>query len=144
MLGKLKLKLKLKLKDIFQSFTTANKTASNLGPRGEDIAVKFLKKNGYKILQRNYDTKFGEIDVIAYDHGAISFVEVKTRLSEDFGPPELAVTQTKKNHTIKTAQKYIAENKLEDVLCRFDVVTIQLSDDGGTKELRLLKNAFTI
>lgn len=132
------------LKAIFQLFSTLIKKKDSLGASGEKIAVKFLRKNGYKILQRNYNTKFGEIDVIGYDHGTISFIEVKTRLSESFGPPESAVTQTKKNHIIKTAQKYITENKLEDVCCRFDVVTVRLSNDGKSQEVSLLKNAFTL
>lgn len=132
------------LKTIFQLFSTPIKKKDSLGASGEKIAVKFLRKNGYKILQRNYNTKFGEIDVIGYDHGTISFIEVKTRLSESFGPPESAVTQTKKNHIIKTAQKYITENKLEDVCCRFDVVTVRLSNDGKSQDVSLLKNAFTL
>ncbi len=132
------------LKAIFQSFTTPIEKEDSSGVKGEKIAVKFLRKNGYKILLRNYSNKFGEIDVIGYDHGTISFIEVKTRLSESFGPPELAVTQTKKNHIIKTAQRYITENKLEDVCCRFDVVSVRLSNDDKSQEINLLKNAFTL
>ncbi len=132
------------LKAIFQLFSTPIEKEDSPGVRGEKIAVKFLKKNGYKVLRRNYFTKFGEIDVIGYDHGTISFIEVKTRLSESFGPPELAVTQAKKNHIIKTAQKYITENKLEEVCCRFDVVSVRLSNDGKSQEVSLLKNAFTL
>lgn len=132
------------LKALFQLFSKPIEKEDSLGTRGEKIAVKFLKKNGYKVLRKNYFTKFGEIDVIGYDRGTISFIEVKTRLSESFGPPELAVTQIKKNHIIKTAQKYIIENKLEDVCCRFDVVSIRLSNDGKAHEVSLLKNAFTL
>ncbi|MGR3309309.1 MAG: YraN family protein [Candidatus Brocadiales bacterium] len=132
------------LKAIFQSFTTPIEKEDSSGAKGEKIAVRFLRKNGYKILRRNYSNKFGEIDVIGYDHGTISFIEVKTRLSESFGPPELAVTQTKKNHIIKTAQRYITENKLEDVCCRFDVVSVRLSNDDKSQEINLLKNAFTL
>lgn len=132
------------LKAISNLFSTTIKKEDSPGAKGEKIAVKFLKKNGYKILQRNYNTKFGEIDVIGYDRGAISFIEVKTRLSESFGPPEAAVTQAKKNHIIKTAQKYITDNKLEDVHCRFDVVSVRLSNDCKSQEVRLLKNAFIL
>lgn len=131
-------------KAIFQFFTSPTKKGTSLGARGEKIAVQFLKKNGYKILQRNYDTNLGEIDVIGYDHGTVSFIEVKTRLSESFGPPELAITQAKKNHIIKTAQKYIMENQLEDVCCRFDVVSIQFSNGGKSQDVSLIKNAFTL
>ena len=132
------------LKAIFQLFSTPIRKEDSLGARGEKIAIKFLKKNGYKILRRNYNNKFGEIDVIGYDHGTVSFIEVKTRLSESFGPPELAVTQTKKNHIIKTAQRYITDNKLEDVCCRFDVISVRLSNDDKSQEVSLLKNAFTL
>jgi putative endonuclease len=132
------------LKVLLQLYITTIRKEDSTGARGEEIAVKFLKKNGYKILQRNYSTKFGEIDVIGYDHGTISFVEVKARQSEEFGPPELAVTQTKKNHIIKTARKYITENKLEEISCRFDVVSVRLSSTDKSQEVRLLKNAFTL
>lgn len=132
------------LKTIFQTPSTPIEKEDSPGTRGEKIAVKFLKKNGYKILQRNYNARFGEIDVIGYDRGTVCFIEVKTRQSQSFGPPELAVTQAKRNHIIKAAQKYIRENKLEDVCCRFDVVSVQLSNDGKSQEVSLIKNAFTL
>ena len=68
--------------------------------KGEALAGKLLKKRGYKILKRNYVSKYGEIDIVAYDKGTISFVEVKTRQSENYGPPELAVTKEKRKMSL--------------------------------------------
>jgi len=103
----------------------------DVGSRGEQVAVKFLKKNGYKILQRNYRCKFGEIDIVCYDHGTIAFVEVKTRYSDTYGPPELSVTETKKRHIIK------------GIDVRFDVVSVFHTPMKKYPAITLFKNAFT-
>jgi len=66
-----------------------------LGKKGEEVAIRFLKKSGYRILSRNYVCKLGEIDVIAKEKDTLVFVEVKTRTSTTFGPPQLAVNPTK-------------------------------------------------
>ncbi len=89
--------------------------------KGEDLAGKFLKKSGYKILKRNYVSKYGEIDIVAYDRGTISFVEVKTRQSENYGPPELAVTREKRKRIIKTSLNDLAINHI-DIHCTRCVV----------------------
>ena len=78
-----------------------------LGLEGEQVAYEFLKKQGYKILQRNYRPGNTEIDIIGYDKGTIAFLEVKTGLSRRYGPPEIRVTETKKRRIYKTAQEYI-------------------------------------
>ena len=65
--------------------------SKNIGDMGEKKAVKFLKKKGYRILETNFKTKFGEIDIIAKKEGCICFVEVKTRSSDNFGEPREAV-----------------------------------------------------
>ena len=115
----------------------------DVGSRGEQVAVKFLKKNGYKILQRNYRCKFGEIDIVCYDHGTIAFVEVKTRYSDTYGPPELSVTETKKRHIIKVALHYVAEKKIEGIDVRFDVVSVFHTPMKKYPAITLFKNAFT-
>ncbi|MCC7240260.1 MAG: YraN family protein [Candidatus Brocadia sp.] len=102
-----------------------------------------LKKNGYKILQRNYRRRNGEIDIICYDHGSIVFVEVKTRYSDIFGPPELSVTEAKRRQIVKVASQYIANKKLEGVDLRFDVVSIFYPPDKKHAMIKLFKNAFT-
>ena len=87
--------------------------------KGEALAGKLLKKRGYKILKRNYVSKYGEIDIVAYDKGAISFVEVKTRQSDNYGPPELAVTKEKRKRIIRTALNYLVKNHIEDIELSF-------------------------
>ncbi len=111
--------------------------------KGENLAKKFLKKNGYKILKRNYVSRNGEIDIVAYDKGTIAFVEVKTRLSKNFGPPELAITNKKRSKIIRTALNYLITNKIEEMDYRFDVVSILFKKDSNNPNIGLLKNAFT-
>lgn len=114
-----------------------------VGSRGEQLAVKFLKKNGYKILQRNYRCKIGEIDIICYDHGAIVFVEAKTRYSSSYGPPELSVTEAKKRRIVKVAMHYVAEKKIVGRDFRFDVVSVFYTPMKKYPVITLFKNAFT-
>jgi len=111
--------------------------------KGEALAGKILKKSGYKILKRNYVSKFGEIDIVAYDRGTICFVEVKTRQSESYGPPELAVTKEKRKRIIRTALNYLSINHIEDTDCRFDVVSILYKEDDSKSDIELLERAFT-
>ncbi len=111
--------------------------------KGENLAKRLLKKNGYKILKRNYVSKNGEIDIVAYDRGAIVFVEVKTRLSESFGTPELAITNEKRSKIIRTALNYLITNKIEEMDYRFDVVSILFKKDSKNPYIKLLKDAFT-
>ncbi len=110
-----------------------------LGREGEDLAAEFLKKHGYKILDRNYHTRAGEIDIIALHDGAVVFVEVKMRTSDRYGAPELAVNQQKQRRMVRAALGYIKYKKIHQVPCRFDVVAI--TGEGGS-ELELIENAF--
>jgi len=110
-----------------------------LGQEGEDRAAKFLIEQGYRILERNYRTKSGEIDLIALDKDEVVFVEVKTRTSDVFGAPELAVNPRKQRSMIKAALGYIKYKKLHQVPCRFDVVTVSAA--AGQK-VELIRNAF--
>ncbi|MCF6157136.1 MAG: YraN family protein [wastewater metagenome] len=114
-----------------------------VGTKGEQIAVRFLRKNGYKILQRNYTYRGGEIDIIGYDRGVVVFVEVKTRHSDTYGPPELSITELKKKHMIKGALRYIMEKKIQDREIRFDVISIFYSQAENYPKITLFKNAFT-
>ena len=111
-----------------------------IGLKGEKAACVFLKKNGYKILTRNYKKSFGEIDIIAKKDENISFIEVKTRISTEFGLPCQAVTKSKKNRIIKTAKAYIVEKSLDENYS-FDIIEIY---HNGTKILNVehIKNAF--
>jgi putative endonuclease len=118
-------------------------TPDELCKKGEALAGKILKKKGYKILKRNYVSKYGEIDIVAYDRGIICFVEVKTRQSENYGPPELAVTKEKRKRIVRTALNYLMINNIEDTDCRFDVVSILYKEDVNKPDIELLESAFT-
>ena len=110
-----------------------------LGKEGEDRAAQFLKKQGYRILERNYSTRSGEIDLIALHDGVVVFVEVKTRTNAAYGAPELAVTPRKQQRMVKAALGYIKYKKLHQVPCRFDVVAIAPERE---QEVELIQNAF--
>ncbi len=111
--------------------------------KGEALAGKLLKKRGCRILKRNYVSKYGEIDIVAYDKGTSSFVEVKPRQSENYGPPELAVTKEKRKRIIRTALNYLSVNHIEDTDYRFDVVSILYKEDDNKPDIELFESAFT-
>ena len=111
-----------------------------VGKKGEEVALRFLKKNGYRILQRNYVCKLGEVDIIAREKDTLAFVEVKTRTSTTFGPPQLAVNASKQMQLSKAALSFIKEKRLEEMNARFDVVAILLRPEG--EEIELIRDAF--
>ncbi len=106
------------------------------GTAGEILAVNFLKKNKYKILETNYKNHFGEIDIIARDGKVIVFVEVKRRMTKEFGAPIEAVTPFKQNKIRTVAEMYLSAKgqTLADV--RFDVIEIL------DTQINHVKNAF--
>ena len=112
------------------------------GDRGERAAAKFLKRQGYRIVQRNYSTPWGEIDLVALDGNTIVFVEVKTRASLIAGRPEEAVTLEKQKTLTRMALSYLKKYKLLECPARFDVVAIIWPDDNSPPEIRHLRNAF--
>jgi putative endonuclease len=110
---------------------------------GENTAVKYLTKNGYKILEKNFRTIFGEIDIIAKEKDTIVFVEVKTRKSDDFVSPLESVDSKKQKHLIRAGLSYLKSKKIfEKVPCRFDVVSIVSHDSDKNSKIELIKNAF--
>lgn len=109
----------------------------SLGKAGEDMAVKFLKRKKYRVVERNYHSPFGEIDIVAWDGDTLSFVEVKARSSSNYGPPQAAVGWAKQARLCRVALDYLAKHKITDVGMRFDVVAITVQ--GGAE---LIKNAF--
>jgi putative endonuclease len=111
-----------------------------LGDAGEDLAAAALKKQGYKILARNYTTPLGEIDLIARQGGELVFIEVKTRKSLRYGEPQDAVSATKQARLRKLADYYLQRQRLGEVPLRFDVVGITMSTDGPKVEV--FQNAF--
>ncbi|MBN2096868.1 MAG: YraN family protein [Candidatus Omnitrophica bacterium] len=110
-----------------------------LGKRGERLAVQFLRRQGYRILARNFSCRLGEIDLIAQEKDTTVFIEVKTRASCEFGLPQAAIRQKKIKHLRRTAQYYIKHNAHSDDNFRFDVVAIVLED---LPKIELIKNAF--
>ncbi len=113
-----------------------------LGKKGEEVALRFLKKKGYRIIEQNYVCKMGEMDLIAKEKDTLAFIEVKTRTSTAFGPPQLAVNSSKQRQLSKVALYFLKEKKLEDVKARFDVVAIILGQNG--EEIELIKDAFDL
>jgi len=115
----------------------------SLGKKGEEIAVNFLQKQGYKILERNFKKRYGEIDIVALDGNSLVFIEVKTRFSEEYGSPEESVTSWKLRQIAKTGEFYkLLHPEFPDLL-RIDVVAVELTSQGEVKEIRLIKNAYT-
>ena len=113
-----------------------------LGEKGEAIAVRQLKKDGYKILETNYRTQLGEIDIVAKDKGTFAFVEVKTRRSVHFGSPKWAVTAQKQKKISTVALYYLKTTNQSTAKARFDVVTVTLNQDKPRVEI--IKNAFEL
>ncbi|MEW6062226.1 MAG: YraN family protein [Bacteroidota bacterium] len=112
----------------------------NIGSIGEEIAEQFLVNNGYLILEKNFYYQHGEVDIIAKDGETLVFVEVKTRRSTRFGAPEEAVTVKKQEILRRTAEGYVMLKNLNNVECRFDVVSISMNN--GKAECILLKDCF--
>ena len=107
---------------------------------GEALAVDFLVKKGYRIIERNYRYERGEIDLIAEDGAQLVFVEVKARRSKRYGMPEDAITKTKCEKLWKVALGFLAERGREDSAYRFDVVAIEYVNDAPV--IRHLVDAF--
>lgn len=96
----------------------------NIGDSGEDFAARVLEESGYQIIERNYSTRYGEIDIIALRDGILHFIEVKTRTSADFGYPAEAVTETKITRIRRTAECYISRRRAFWRSISFDVFEI--------------------
>lgn len=106
---------------------------------GEDKACEYLKKIGFKILERNYRKTYGEIDIIALDKDVLAFIEVKTRTSDQFGSPLEAITYWKLKSLIKTAQYYkMTHPKLPESL-RIDAVSVILNGQD-VQSIELTRN----
>jgi len=95
-----------------------------IGQKGENIAKNYLIKHGYRIIESNFRTKIGEIDIIAKKNKLIVFVEVKTRSNLLFGCPYEAVDYRKQQKIIKTAQYYLLQNKHLSIQYRFDIIEV--------------------
>lgn len=119
-------------------------TAKDFGKQGEYLAEQFLKKHGYKIIERNYRCCLGEIDLIARHQNDLVFIEVKTRNSFNFSYPVEAVNYAKQRKIIQVSLYYIKEKRLTGVNCRYDVIGIVLDKNKPKPvyDLQLIKGAF--
>ena len=118
-----------------------------LGAKGEEVAVSYLKSKGYRIVERNYRIRFGEIDIIAEQGDDLVFIEVKTRSGTLFGSPFESVTKQKQKQLSKVALEYISKQGFHDRPARFDVVGIELQKGSETFQdaaVELLQNAFDL
>lgn len=114
----------------------------SLGNIGEDAAVNYLKKRGYKIVERNYRSRFGEIDIVAKHKEYYVFVEVKMRRDDFYGGGEAAVDKFKQRKLRLTAELYLQEKRL-DTPVRFDVVLIHSDGDKiKSTEIEVIQDAF--
>ncbi len=112
-----------------------------VGPKGEKLARRFLKRQGYKILAKNYTCPVGEIDLIALDGRTIAFIEVKTRQGGDQADPEDTVTAAKRRKLYQVARYWLNQRQADDYACRFDVVAVTLPE-GGKPVIRHTPDAF--
>lgn len=111
-----------------------------IGKNGEELACKYLEKNDYEILERNFFTGKGEIDIIARIKNEYVFIEVKTRISKNFGQPIEAVDEHKKKNIIKASKFYIYLNSLENKYIRFDIIEVYINKNNSL--INHIKNVF--
>ncbi len=100
-------------------------TKKEIGRFGEEIAEDFLKRKKYKILEKNFQNRFGEIDIIAKDKNQLVFVEVKLKTNPYFGLPEEEFNFYKKKKLKKTIKSYLMEKKIKDENWRVDLIAIE-------------------
>jgi putative endonuclease len=111
-----------------------------LGRRGERAAEKYLRRNGYRIVKRNFRAAGAEIDLVAMDGDVLVFVEVKTRRSLDAGAPHEAVDERKQRQIRRAAELFATRYREDEIEMRFDIVAVDAS--GERLEIELLRNAF--
>ena len=111
------------------------------GMRGEALVARYLREKGYKLAAHGYRSRFGEIDLIAWDSNVLCFIEVKTRTNLDVALPREYVTAQKQNKLRKTAMMYLAEKRL-DCPARFDVAEVYAERGFDEARIEYIENAF--
>ena len=126
----------------FNVLVTMNDTKykKNFGNKAEELACEYLSELGYKIVERNFLIRGGEVDIIAWDKNTLVFVEVKARFSHSYGTPFEAITYFKIKSLLKTALVYIQKRKLGDISYRFDAVSIDYTKSFQNPDIDLMKN----
>lgn len=116
------------------------KITNPVGILGEDIAVDYLKKKGYKIIERNFRKKYEEIDIIAISGSTLVFIEVKTRTSDSYGTPFEGISPFKVHHLVQLAQFYkmTHPNIPEDM--RIDAIGVIVTHDNRLEKIEHLEN----
>lgn len=114
------------------------------GQTSEAQAEQFLRKKGYRILERNLRTTLGELDLVVEDAEVLVFVEVKARTTQAFGGALLAVDHRKRAKLIRLASQYLARRHWTDRVCRFDVVLVQGGQSSAELRVEHLQNAFDV
>lgn len=122
-------------------FFWRKRTPEPLGKQGENIAVRHLKRAGYRILDRNVKLGRYEIDIIAREGDTVAFVEVKTRRTNTFAEPEANVNHTKQEHIRRAARTYIYRHPEPNTYYRYDIVSVVLPEIGKPA-VTLFRNAF--
>lgn len=115
----------------------------DLGKRGEEIALSHLLQKGYKLLAKNFHTRFGEVDLIFTKNNILIFVEVKLKVGEDFGTPEEMITPSKISQVQKTAEMFLLQNpqiSQKYPSYRLDAVTIVLEEDRSIRRVNHYEN----
>jgi len=118
----------------------SSNTRISLGARGEKIAARHLKRNGYRIVSRNFRAAGAEVDLVAMDGETLVFIEVKTRLGVSAGDPREAVDRRKQAHIRRAAAIFADRNRAQSRPIRFDVVAI--AGAGPDRRVEIVKDAF--
>ena len=116
---------------------------SGTGRAGEAAAAAHLRRLDYKIVERNYRVREGEIDIVAEHSGDLVFVEVKARRSGAFGKPEESLTEEKAARLVTAAQAYLADRGLEQADWRIDLVAVELDRAGRAERVEVIRDAVT-
>lgn len=123
--------------EVLRAWLCRPPAAASLGREAESLAARRLVRSGCKLLDRNYRTRWGELDLVMLDRGVVVFVEVKARTRSGFGGPEAAVGPAKRRRIIRSAQVYLRTKRLEGLPARFDVVCVEAG------EVRRIQDAFS-
>ena len=111
------------------SNNSTHSTKKTLGASGENLVAEYVRKHGFLVMHQNYTKRCGEIDIIARKQDVLAFIEVKLRSNEYF-PVSQVITYSKQKKIIKTAESFIFEHKLYNLLYRFDVALVTYKDEN--------------
>ena|SRR5690348_3094815 len=115
-------------------------SARKIGDRAEGLACKYLKSLGYKILERNYQIRGGEIDIVARDKNVLVFVEVKARWSHNFGEPFESIGYYKMRSLLKTALFYVNKVNWGERPYRIDALSLDFTENKESPKIELVKS----